>query len=350
VPVVVLAGDEDFLLARRVSELQAELLDPDWVSFNFQRIDAPALPDVIDAAATLPFGPGKRLVLLDRCDLFTKKRGKGGSDSEKLSDKAVKVLLEDFDRALAAVAPDTYVVFACPHNFDSTLKTSKVVEKHARIDAFPKERYFVGSNNPKLETWCRKEAHHFGGATIDDDAISYLLDSTEADLRQISKEIEKAVVYLLPEKHITLETISKLSAFHSHVFSLLDHWAYGRRKEALESLNELLSRGSGIPIMAMLGTTLSKWVNFKATADRFNSALPAGPGVKRREMPFGELARKISAEFGMKPFVVELDLKRTARFTTTQLADSRVRLCQLEYMVKTGQVSDVHALTMFITG
>lgn len=347
-PVVILAGDEDFLLSRRVSELKAELVDPAWVSFNFQRIESPSLPDVIDAAATLPFGPGRRLVLLDRCELFTKKKGKGGSDAEKVSDKTMKLLLEDFDRALAAVAPDTYLIFSCPHNFDSTLKTSKVAEKHAKIEPFSKERFWVGSNNPKLENWCRKEAHNFD-ATIDDDAVSYLLDSTEADLRQISKELEKAAVFLLPAKHITLETIAKLSPHHSHVFTLLDHWAFGRRKEALESLSELLSRGSGIPIMAMLGTTLSKWVNYKAAADQINSAVPTGPGVKRRELPLGELARKIAAEFGMKPFVVELDLKRTARFTAAQLAETRVRLCQLEYMVKTGQVSDVHALTMFIT-
>ncbi|MCI0661401.1 MAG: hypothetical protein L0220_10035, partial [Acidobacteria bacterium] len=173
-PVVVLAGDEDFLLSRRVSELKAELVDSAWVSFNFQRIESPALPDVIDAAATLPFGPGKKMVLLDRCELFTKKKGKGGSE-EKVSDKTMKLLLDDFDRALAAVAPDTHLVFACYHNFDSTLKVSKVVEKHAKIEAFPKERFFVGSHNPKLETWCQKEAKHFG-VTIDEAAASYLLD------------------------------------------------------------------------------------------------------------------------------------------------------------------------------
>lgn len=347
-PVLLLAGDEDFLLSRRVGQLKAELVDPSWLSFNFQRLDVPGIREVVDAAATLPFGPGKRMVLLDRCDLFTKKKSKGGSDSEKLTEKQMKALLDDFERSLAAVAAETYLVFACPYNFDATLRTSKVVEKHAEIEHFQKERFFVGSHNTRLETWCRKEAHRYG-ATVDDEAIAYLLDSTEADLRQVANEIEKAAIYLMPEKNISLATISQLSPHHSHVFSLLDHWAYGRRQKALESLNELLSRQSGIPIIAALQTTLSKWVNLKAAVDKLNSGLPSGPGLKRREVSLGEASRKVAAEFGLKPFVVEMDLKRTAAFTSAQLAERKVKLTRLEHMVKTGQMSDVHALTIFIS-
>ncbi len=347
-PVLLLAGDEDFLLSRRVSQLKAELVDPSWLSFNFQRLEIPSVREVVDAAATLPFGPGKRMVLLDRCDLFTKKKGKGAGDSEKLSDKQMKALLDDFDRALSVVAPETYLVFACPYNFDATLRTSKVVEKHAEIEHFQKERFFVGSHNARLETWCRKEAHRHG-VTVDDDAIAYLLDSTEADLRQVANEIEKAAIYLLPEKNISLAVVSRLSPHHSHVFSLLDHWAYGRRQKALESLHELLSRQSGIPIIAALQTTLSKWVNLKAAVDKLNSGLPSGPGLKRREVSLADASRKVAAEFGLRPFVVELDLKRTAAFTAAQLAKKKTRLSRLEYMVKTGQMSDQHALTIFIT-
>jgi DNA polymerase-3 subunit delta len=351
VPVTVFAGEEDYLVARRVAEAKAKLLDPAWVSFNFTKLDQPDLRSVIDAAAMLPFGPGNKLVLIDRCDLFTKKRGKGSSDSEKLSEKTLKALLDDLDCALNTVAPNTHLVFSCPYNFDSTLRVSKVVEKHARLEHFPKERYFVGSHNPKLETWCSKEAHRWE-ATIADDAISYLLDSNAenngVDLRQISSEIEKAAIYVLPGKHITLEIISQLSPHQSHVFSLLEHWAMGRRKEALDSLSELLSRQSGIPILAALQTTLGKWLHYKAACEQIIAGLPTGPGIKRRELPVKDLARKLAVQFGVKEYPVEMDLKRIAGFTTADLAARRVRLSQLEYMVKTGQISDQHALTLFI--
>lgn len=347
-PVIILAGDEDFLVSRRAAELKAQLVDADWLSFNFACLVSCDLPAIIDAAATLPFGPGNRLVLVDRCDLFTKKRGKNSADSEKMSEKSAKALLEHFDKALATVADNTYLVFACPYNFDSTLKVSKIAEKHARIEAFPRERYYVGSTNPKLETWCRKEAHRWG-TTIDDQAIAYLLDSTEADLRQIAAEIEKAAVYLLPDKHITMNVVANLSPHHSHVFSLLEQWAQGKRQEALTSLDELLSRGSGIPIIAAMGTTLSKWLNLKAAADELNASLPGGAGIKRRELPLPDIARKIAPQFGLKPYSVEMDLKRIQRLSSLQLADRKMRLTALENMVKTGQISDSHALTLFIS-
>ncbi len=131
-PVIVLAGEEDFLLYRRLKTLKEELVDPAWVAFNFCRLESPELSEVVDAAATLPFGPGKRMVLIDRCELFTKRKVKGGESAAAASEKAMKELLDRFDQALGAVVPETYLVFACLHNLDSTLRTTKVLMKHVK--------------------------------------------------------------------------------------------------------------------------------------------------------------------------------------------------------------------------
>ena len=125
-PVVILAGEEDFEIGRRVAQLKLELLDPNWATINFQRLDNPDLKEVLDAAATIPFGPGNRLVVVDRCDFFTKKRTKGGTadgaapktkGAGKSKEKA-EVEPEDFEAALAGVHPSTHLIFSCPHNFD----------------------------------------------------------------------------------------------------------------------------------------------------------------------------------------------------------------------------------------
>lgn len=346
-PVLVLAGDEDFELSRKVEKLKNELVDPQWAAFNFAKISAPDLPEVIDAAATLPFGPGNRMVVLDRCDLFTKKKGKG-SDSEKASEKLMKQLLDDLDKALSAVQSQTYLVFACPYNFDPTLRTSKVVGKHAKIESFEKPRYFAGNPSVQLMTWCRKEAHHFD-ATIDDDAIIYLLDSTEANLRQVAAEIEKAVIYIHPEKRITLNVVSTLSSHYSHVFSLLDHWAAGRRRETLQTLEELLSRQSAMPILATLHTTLSKWAQFKALEQKFNSSLPGGRGIQRRELSLNEMSERIANELRTQPKFVIMDLRRIRDLSADWILKKRAELTDFELLVKTGQMPDQHALTLFLS-
>jgi len=353
-PVLVLAGDEEFLLGRRVKALKDDLLDPTWASVNFQRLENATLSAIIDASGQLPFGPGNKVILIDRCDLFTKKRSKGGASEESDEPKVTKKgkdkvdLLDLFEEAMGSVAPNTYLIFSCPHNFDSTLKTSKAVSKHCELIAFPKEKYWVGSPNPKLETWCQKEAKSFN-ATIDTNAVTYLLDGLESDLRQISEELRKAATYILPKTHITLETLEELTPFHSHVFVLTEKWISGRSAEAHVSLKELLSRQSGMPIIAMLQTMLSKWIEMKVLCDKFNDELPTGAGTQKRQLPLGELAKKVAAQTKQHPMVVEKDLKRIGKHSSASLMQKKIELTRLEDLVKTGQMPESHALEVLLT-
>jgi DNA polymerase-3 subunit delta len=356
-PVVILAGEEDFEISRRVVQMKAELLDPNWATINLQRLDNPDLKSVIDAAATVPFGPGNRVIVIDRCDFFTKKRAKSGTASgaaakagarpaSKSKEKA-EIDPENFEAALANVHPLTYLIFSCPHNFDSTLKLSKAASKVAKIEAFPKDKYWPGSHNAKLASWCQKEAKRCK-ATIDDEAIQYLLDSTEANLRQISAEIQKAAVTVLPKTHISFATIVELSPHRSNVFELADRWIGGKKGQALVSLDELLAQQSGIPILATLQTLLGKWIKMKILGDKFNSELPVGPGIDRRELSLSDLTRRVAAEMKAMPFVVERDLRKIAHIPTETLIAKREELIRLEFLLKTGQVPERHALELFV--
>lgn len=348
-PVIVVCGDEEFEVSRRVADYKAKLLDPQWASFNFTRLDNCDLTDIIDAAATLPFGMGNKVVLIDRCELFTKKRGKEkDSKKEEASSAGKDKQLDLLGKALAAVAPNTYIIFSCPYNFDSTLKTSKAVKPVCTLEEFPKEKYYSGSENPKLSTWCNKEAKRFG-ATIDDAAIYYLLDSFEADLRSVSAEIQKAAVSILPATHITHATVVALSPHHSHVFTLAEEWISGKTGQALVSCQEILSRQSAMPVIALLQTFLSKWIHMRALVDNINSSLPGGPGLNRRELPMSEMAKRVAGELGQRStFIVERDLRNIARHSLDALVEKRERLTKIEFLVKTGQMPEAQALESFI--
>lgn len=351
-PVFILAGDEEFLLYRRLEELKKSWLDPTWATLNYMRMDGASIVDIIDAAASLPFGPTNKVIVVDRCDLFTRKKSKGDTSSEaddECKGGSKKDMVADFEQALKSVAPNTYLVFVSTNNFDSNLKMSKAAAKYATVEPFSKERYFIGSNNAKLENWCAKEAKRFG-ATIDNEAVRYLLDGTEANLRQISAEIEKAAVSMLPKKHITLDLVEELSPYHSHVFTLADRWLSGNAEEAMASVTELLSRQNAMQIMAAMQTFLSKWIQMRVLMDKHNSALPWAPGVKRRELPLTELAKRIATELKTKEFVVEKDLKRISKMPTQKLIEKRNTLTRLEFLVKTGQIPEGHALELFIAG
>ncbi|HEY9784474.1 MAG TPA: DNA polymerase III subunit delta [Candidatus Obscuribacterales bacterium] len=350
-PVIVVSGEEEFEVARRVAELKQKLLDPAWAQINFVRLESPSLVDVIDAAHSLPFGAGNKVILIERCDFFTKRRAAKGGDgegAEKVSASTKEKQIAELSQALSVVAKETYLIFACPYNFDSTLKLSKSVEKHATIETFAKERFYLGESNSRLATWCRKEAHRYN-VTIDDDAIQYLLDSFEADLRSVAQEIKKAATFILPRERITLADVVEMSPQHSHVFVLAEQWITGNTASALKSLKELLSRQSGLPVIATLQTMLGKWVYMKALCESFNSALPHAPGVTRRELPFPELVRKVAQHMNQKyTLVVEKDLRRIRSQSLESLVKKRTELTRLENLVKTGQMPEAHALEALI--
>lgn len=350
-PIFILAGEEELLLSERLESIRENLLDPAWVSFNYSVITKPDLKQIADAAAAIPFGPGNKVILFDQCDLFTKKKaGKAEDESAATKGKASKreKTLDDLDKALAAVAPLTYLVFSCNSNFDKTLKVSKIFEKYAKIETFEKPKYW-GNTTDQIYNWARKRAHKYG-AVIDDEAIDYLTESSEANLRAMASEIEKAAIYILPEKHITLEIISHLSPHFSGVFALLDHWIHGERQQVLASIQEILSKQpSAVPVISILQTTLTKWVNIKAAADRVIASLPAGRGIQRRDIPAAELSKKLQSEIKINPWVLKNDLERIHKIKLEFLVQKKQELTRLETALKTGLITDVHALSIFFT-
>jgi DNA polymerase-3 subunit delta len=343
-PVIILAGEEEFKIAREVDLLKKRLVDPAWASFNFQRLPGNDLRQVIDAAATVPFGPGTKMVVFEDCALFTKKRAAKDDDGGK--DKSANKLLEDLDAALKTVAENTFLVFACVANFDSTLKVSKVFAKHAEIRKFEKVKYWPGAANRELIDFCNKEAHRVG-AYIEDDAAFYLAESSEVDLRQIATEIEKTATYILPEKTIRLEHVMEVSPHFSQVAALMEYWATGRKTEVLNAIAELQSRQiSAHQVLAFAQVVLSKWVSYKTEVEKA-FAIPAGSrDVRRREVPLNEVARRIAFEPRMA-FVVEQDLKRIRALSLEYLVEKKCRLTELEFLLKSGQMPEGHALEHF---
>ena len=346
-PIIILAGEEEFLISRRSKALKAELVDPAWESFNFVRLVDPDLKQVIDAAATVPFGPGNRLVMVDQCALFTRKKSGKESDAEGGS-KSSK-LIDDFDAALKMVAPNTYLLFVCIANFDKTLKTSKVALKHATPQEFERLKYLDGKHRSGFITFCNQEAKK-NNARIDDEACMYLADSTEINLRQIATEIEKTAIYILPEQHIRLEHVMLMSPHFSNVFALLDYWASGKPDDVLQLIQELQSRQvSAHMVLAGMQTVLSKWISYRAELERSVSAMGGGREVRKREPAWSQIAAKINPNPWMAKNFVEPELKRIYPVPLERLTAKKRELTDIEFLLKTGQMPEGHALEAFFT-
>src|SRR6185437_12198146 len=298
---------------------------------------------IIDAAATVPFGPGNKMVLIEECALFTKKRG--GKDEDAASAKAKPdKLFDDLDKALAAIQPNTHLILACIANFDSTLKVSKIFAKHAEIKKFEKIKYYAGAKNGDLISFCQQEAHRCG-AFIEDEAAFYLAESSQVEsgrveLRQIAGDIQKAAIYILPEKTIKLDHVIAVSPHFSDVFALMESWATDRKHEVLVSIKELQSRQvSPHMVMAAAQTVLSKWIMYKAEVERVCAAPAGGRDVRRREVPLMQIAQKLAPAPNMV-FMIEKDLQRIRSRSLEYLSGKKRELTNLEYLLKSGQMPE----------
>ena len=350
-PVILLAGEEEYGLYKRLAELKNTLLAPAWQSVNLLKLNKPTFKSLNEAANTVVFGQGNRIVLVDNCDWFTKKRAKSDADNDEnptisKSNKANKAVeLDNLEMALSSIADNIYLIFVCPYNFDATLKISKQISKYAQIEEFVKEKYFPGSRNPKLEIFCRKEAKKHN-ATIDDTAIEYLLLSTDGNQRLLANEIEKVSLTVLPQTKITYNAVKELCSAQGHIFQFIDLWLNGKNIEALNNLEYLLSHQNAMPIIATLQTMLSKWIKVKSLYEEYTiEQRNANPN---KTPLHSEIIKQIASDLKQMSFSVEKDWRRLQKFTAERLVDKRLQLTRLEYAVKTGQIPADHALTMFV--
>lgn len=350
-PAIVVAGEEELLVQERIEELKEELLDPAWASFNFRCVVGYELKDVIDATQEAPFGPGNKVILFDRCELFQKRRSKPdsqASDSSSRSSLKGEKLLADLEDGLGRINCNTYLIFACQANFDQTLKISKIFERLAKVEKIEPIKYSTWSQNTRLMSWCRARARKVN-AVIEDDAIIYLAESSEGNLRQMAQEIGKAAVFALPGTIIDLRVVEQLSPHYSSIFALLDHWVQGNRTKLLDSLAELQSRQpSAIPALALLQITLSKWIQLKAKAEKLTASLPSGRGIQRRSLPPAELAKRLQGEFKWNAWVLKSELERVERLELAWLIGKKMELTRMENLVKTGSLGDQEAFSLFL--
>jgi DNA polymerase III subunit delta len=66
-PIYIYWGEDDFAIAQAAHHLRDRTLNPDWASFNYDKISADqpqAILQALNQAMTPPFGMGQRLVWL----------------------------------------------------------------------------------------------------------------------------------------------------------------------------------------------------------------------------------------------------------------------------------------------
>ena len=178
-PVYLFWGDDDFALDRAVKTLRDRSLDPDWASFNSDKL----LPDQPDAAIqalnlamTPPFGTGKRFVWLSETTLC-----------QRCPDE----ILSELTQTLPSLPKTTVLLLTTSSKPDGRLKATKLLQQQAEVREFASVPPW---KTDLLIQQVRKAAQEVG-VKLTNGAVQLLAESVGNQSRQLYMELEKLSLF-----------------------------------------------------------------------------------------------------------------------------------------------------------
>ena len=306
-------GEEEFTKKSALKAIREKTAGGDFAAMNDTRLADPAPDELIAAAETLPFMSDRRFVeVRDSAMLQT------GKAKDYDEDSAVKRLDNYLDQL-----PDTAViVFYCHGKADGRKKLYQVLKKKAQIVSFDP------LDDRELAQWIAATLKK-NGKKISLAACQRLWFSAGRDLTLLNNEIGKLAAYAGDREEITEADVDAICVQSTEykVYDMADTLLSGQGAKALRMLEGLLRDGEErLMLLSLLGRQCRQLRYAKALA-----AAGCQPG-------------EIASKLGIPPFVARKSLDTARAYTGKQLAEMAKLCLESEYLVKSGQLSDVGTL------
>lgn len=338
-PVYLYWGEDDYRLAQAVKVLHDRVLDPNWASFNYDKIAAEQ-PDAVvqglNQAMTPAFGTGSRLVWLT---------------NTTLCHHCSEDLLIELQRTLASLPKTSHLLLTTQTKPDGRSKSTKLLQQYAEIREFSTiAPWKTGQLVQEV-----KQAARQVGVRLTPDAIELLAQSIGNDTRQLYCELEKLQLFALgtldstPDnspRPLDAKSVTSLVAVTTqNSLQLADAIRRGSTAQALALVADLISHNEpALRIVATLVRQFRTWLWVKLmmeAGERDERAIAQAAQVSnpKRIYFLQQEVQQLSANQLLKalPLLLELevDLKRGAdaivagRSATAILQSKVVELCQL---------------------
>ena len=317
-------GEDDFALVQAVGRLRDRILDPQWASFNYDKIP-PDQPDAViqglNQALTPPFGAEHRLIWLE---------------NTTLGQHCSADLLKELERTLPEV-PDTSVLLMTARNKpDGRLKATKLLQKHAEIREFSP----IPPWKTELLVKQTREAAQAMGVKLTADSVEFLAQAVGNNTRQLFSELEKLRLYKAQNQQpLALAVLEQLvTASTQNSLQLAAAIRQGKTSQALQLVADLIARNE--PALRIVATLIGQfrtwlWVKLMVEAGERNDraiAQAAAVGNPKRIYFLKQEVKNVSlAQLQQSlPLLLDLEisLKRGAEGIAT-LQTKAIELCQL---------------------
>ena len=307
-PIYLYWGEDDFAIDRAIKQLQDRVLDPNWMQFNYQKLDGDNSENIIDGlneAMTPVFGMGGRLTWLENTNLCQQKPHEN--------------IIEELKRTLAIIPDTSHLLLTTSKKPDGRLSTTKLIDKYAQVKDFS----FIPPWKTDLIAKKIKETAKEIELKLTPKAIDNLTESIGNNTRQIHNELTKLKIYQgKSSRPLNEQDIAALVLCNTqNSLKLAEAIKDGKADVALGLVSDLINRNEpALKIVATLVGQFRTWTIVKlmeAEGIRDNKAIASGAGINNPNRLF--YIRKEIQQINYQQFLLTLPI-----------------LLELEYSLKTG--------------
>ncbi len=310
--VYLFFGTETFEIEKEIKKIITEN-EIDEMSKSMYDMHEVSISEALSDASTISFLGGKKCVII-RNPFFL-----SGTNVKT----SVEHNLEAIEKYIETPNEDTILIFYAPYEkLDSRKKIVKTLTNKVEVKEFAikdMSEKVVGMINDKLN--------------LNEAQKSLLVTKMIGfSLEQVSREIEKVETYQLSNGMITDDVLEDLisQSLEQNVYSLADAVAISDYKKAFKIYNDLIKqKESPVGLLMLIASKFRSLIQIKTYEYIGNNF---------------EIAKKI----GMNPYAVKFGLRITQKVKMKELKDMLVKIAELDYMIKSGNIDQNRVLEFLV--
>jgi DNA polymerase III subunit delta len=326
-PVHLYWGEDDFAIAQAIKKLQNQVLDPNWLQFNYQKIDgdrAEAVIEGLNQAMTPVFGMGSRLTWLAETNLCQQ--------------KPAETVMEELKRTLAVIPDTSHLLLTTNKKLDGRLASTKLFNKYAQVKDFS----LIPPWKTDLITAKIQEIAQEIELKLTQKAIALLTDSVGNNTRQIWNELEKLKLYRGEKNDIIDESaVAALVLCNTqNSLQLTAAIKNGQADLALGLVSDLINRNEpALKIVATLVGQFRTWTMVKLmteAGEKDNNAIAAAAGINNPNRLYfiRQEIERITPQQLLSALPLLLDLEYNLKIGAEALAVLQTKIIELSLLFK----------------
>jgi DNA polymerase-3 subunit delta len=194
-PIHIYWGEDDFAMEKAIANLRDDILDANWISFNYTIFGADhpnAAIEALNQAMTPPFGAGGRLVWLMNSTV-----------TQQSNDN----VLSELQRTLSVIPENSHLLITSSNKPDERLKSTKFLKKFAKFCEFS----LISPWKTDLLVKSVNDAANSLGIKLTSKCAEFLVEAVGNDTRLLDNELGKLQLYSLDSnKPLDVDTAAQL--------------------------------------------------------------------------------------------------------------------------------------------